>query len=80
MIQTDFIFFNVESIHGFTSTFLNIQPATPYTFILLWKIKIQPLDILKIIIILLSNQGNKVAFIRVHEYGALARNSKFMQN
>ena len=75
----DFSFFGVESIHGFTSTFLDICSATSYLFEFPSRIKRPPLDILKFLVTTLINQDKKVAFIRVDEDGALARSSEYMR-
>ena len=78
MLQMDFSAFNVESIRGFTSNFVDICSATSYPLVFPSRSKLQPLDILIFIFTTLSNQDNKVAFIRVDEDGALARSSEFM--
>ena len=79
MLQMDFMFFNVESIRGFTSTFVAICSATSYPFGFPSRSKIPPLDILKFLFTSLRNQDKTVAFIRVDEYRALARSSEFMK-
>ena len=79
MLQMDFAFFNVESIRGFTSTFVAICSATSYPFGFPSRSKLPPLDILKFLVITLRNQDKKVAFIRVDEDGALSRSSEFMR-
>ena len=79
MLQMDFSFFNLESIHGFTSTFVAIYSATSYPFGFPSRSKRPPLDILKFLFTKLINQDKKVAFIRVDEDGALARSSEFMR-
>ena len=79
MLQMDFAFFNVESIRGFTSTFVAICSATSYPFGFPSRSKRPPLDILKFLVTTLRNQDKKVAFIRVDEDGALARSSEFMK-
>ena len=79
MIQLDFAFFNVESIREFTSTFVAVCAATSYPFGFLSRSKIPPLDILQLIVTKLSNQYNKVVFIKVDEDEALARSSEFMK-
>ena len=79
MLQMDFAFFNVESIRGFTSTFVAICSATSYPFGFPSRSKRPPLDILKFLVTTLRNQDKKVAFIRVDEDGALARSSEFMR-
>ena len=78
MLQIDFAFFNVESICGFTSTFVAIFSATSYPFGFPYRSKRPPLDILKFLVTTLRNQDNKVQFIRLDEDGALARTSEFM--
>ena len=65
MLQIDFAFFNVESIRGFTSTFVAICSATSYSFGFPSRSKCAPLDILKFIVTTLRNQDKNVAFIRV---------------
>ena len=75
-IQMDFSFFNVESISGFTSTFVAICSATSYPFGFTSRIKRPPLDILKFIVSTLRNQDKKVAFVQVDEYGELSRYSE----
>ena len=79
MLQMDFAFFNVESIRGFTSTFVDICSATSYPFGFPSRSKRPPLDILKFLVTTLRNQDKKVAFIRVDEDGALARSSEYMR-
>ena len=79
MLQMDFAFFNVESIRGFTSTFVAVCSATSYPFGFPSRSKRPPLDILKFLVTTLRNQDKKVAFIRVDEDGALARSSEFMR-
>ena len=75
----DFAFFNVESIRGFTSTFVAICSATSYPFGFPSRSKRPPLDILRFLVTTLRNKDKKVAFIRVDEYGALARSSEFIK-
>ena len=65
MLQMDFAFFNIESIHGFTSTFLDICSYNSYPFGFISRIKRPLLDILKYLVNTLGNQDNKVTFIRV---------------
>ena len=79
MLQMDFAFFNVESICGFTSTFVTICSATSYPFGFTSRSKRPPLDILKFMVTKLRNQDKKVALIRVYEDGALAISSEFMK-
>ena len=79
MLQMDFALFNVESILGFTSSFVDICSATSYPFGLPYRIKRPPLDILKFLVTTLINQDKKYSFIRVDEDGALARSSEFMR-
>ena len=78
MLQIDFAFFNVESIRGFTSTFLAICSATSHPFGFPYRIKRPNLEILKFLVTILRNQDNRVTFIRVDEYGDLAGSSEFM--
>ena len=79
MLQMNFSFFNVESIHGFTSTFAAICSATSYPFGFPPRSKCPPRDILKFIVTTLRNQDKKVVFIQVDEYGSLVRYSEFMK-
>ena len=71
MLHMDCVFFNVESICGFTSTFVTICSATSHPFVFSSRIKCPNLDILKFIVTTLVNQNKKVSFIQVDEYGAL---------
>ena len=73
----DFALFNVESIRGFTSTFVAISSAISYPFGFTSRSKSMPLDILKFLVTTLRNQYNKVAYIQVGEYGALERYFEF---
>ena len=57
---------------------MDICYANSYTFGFPYRSKRPPLDILKILVAALRNQDNKAAFVRVYEYGALARSSEFM--
>ena len=74
-----FSFFNVESIRGFTSTFVAICYDTSYPFGFPFRSKRPPLDILKFIVTKLRNQDKKVSFVIVDEDVALARSSQFMK-
>ena len=47
MLQMDFAFFNVESIRGFTSIFVDICCTTSYPFGFTFRSKLPPLDILR---------------------------------
>ena len=78
MLQKDFSFFNVESICGFTSTFVDTCYAHLYLFGFLSISKRQPLDILKFIVTTLSHQDKKFSSIRVDEDRALVIFSEFM--
>ena len=64
MLQMDFAFLNVESIHGFTSVFVAICSATSYPFGFPSISKRPHLEILKFLVTKLSNQDTKVAFVR----------------
>ena len=68
MLQMDFASFNIESIRGFTSTFVAIYSATSHPFGFPSRSKRPPLDILEFIVTTLMNQHKKVALIRVYEY------------
>ena len=78
MLQMNFSFFYVESIHVFTSTFVAILSATSYTFGLPSRSKRPPLDILEFLVATLRNQDKKFAFIRVDKDESLAISSVFM--
>ena len=75
----DFSFFNVESIGGFNSTFVDICSTTSHPFGFPSIIKCPPLDILKFLVNKLRNKDKKVAFILFDEYGALSRSSEFIK-
>ena len=79
MLQMDFSFFNVESIRGFTSTFVAICSTILYPFEFPSRSKRTPLDILKFLVTTLRNKDKKFEFIRVDEDEALSRYSEFMK-
>ena len=79
MLQMDFTFLNVESIHGFTSFFVAIFSAISYIFGFPPRSKRPTIDILKLLVTTLSNQDKKVSFIRVDEDGELEISSEFMR-
>ena len=79
MLQMYFPFFNVESIRGFTSTFVAICCATSYPFGFRSRSKRPPFDTLKVVVTTLRNQDKKFAFIKVDEYGALEIFYEFMK-
>ena len=79
MLQMYFAFFNVESISGFTSSFVAICSITSHPFGFTPRIKRITLDILRFLATKFRNQDNKVEFIRVEKDGALARSSEFMK-
>ena len=79
MLQMDFVFFNVEIIREFTSTFVAICSTTSYLFGLPSRSKRQTLDILKFLVTTLSNQDKNFSFIRFDEDRAIARSSGFMK-
>ena len=79
MLQRNFKFFIVEIICGFISTFLHICYDAPYPFWFFFRSKRPPLDIFKFLVATLSNQYNKVTFIRLDEYSALSRSSEPMR-
>ena len=79
MLQVDFSFFGVESIFGFTYTFVSVCSDTLYLFVFPPRIKRLPLDILKFIVAILSNQDKKVSYTRVDEDISLERSSEFMK-
>ena len=79
MPQIYFVIFSVESIRGFNSTFEAICSATscPFAFTSISK---QPhIYILKIIVIILMNQDEKVPLIWLDKDGALSIYSEFMR-
>ena len=78
MLKLDFAFSNVESICVFTSIFVAIRSATSYNFEFTSRIKRPLLEIFKLIVTTFRNQDKKVVFVRVYEYGELARSSEFM--
>ena len=55
MLHIDFVFFNVESILGFTSTFVDLCSSTSYPFGFTSRSKRLPIEILKLIVTTLSN-------------------------
>ena len=65
MLQMIFLFFNSESICGFTSTFVVISSDTSYPFGFPPRSKFPPLDILKFLVPTLINKDKKYAFVRV---------------
>ena len=71
MLQIDFAFFGVESIRGFTTTFVAIFSSTSCPFGFSYRIKRPYLEIITFIVNTLRNQDKKVAFIQVDEYGGL---------
>ena len=77
MLQIDFVFFNVEIIPGFTSTFVAICYATSHPFVFSPIKKHLLIDILEFLVPKLRNQDKKVALIQIDEAGALARSSEF---
>ena len=79
MLKIDFSFFNVESIRGFSSTFLAICSATSHPFRFTYRIKHPTFDIIKLFVTILRNHYNKVTFIQVDEYGALERYYEFIK-
>ena len=79
MLQMDFLFFNVESIHGFNSTFVAICYTTSHPFGFPSIIKRPPLDIIKCIVATFRNQDKKVLLILFNSDGALERSSEFMK-
>ena len=78
MLQMYFIFFNIEIICEFTSTFVDICSDTSYPFVFSARSRVPHLDILKFLVNKLSNKDKKVAFVQVDEDGALERSSEFM--
>ena len=79
MIQMNFSSFNIEIIGGFTSNILALCFDTSYPSGFPYRSKRPHLDILKFLVTTLSNQDNKVAFVRVDEDGSLARSYEFME-
>ena len=72
ILQMDFSFFNVESIHVFPSIFVDICSATSCPFGFSSRSKIPPIYILKFLVTKLRIQNKKFALVRVDEYGALS--------
>ena len=58
---------------------MEICSATSYPFGFPSRRKLPPLDIIKFLVTTLSNQDNKIAFIRFDEDGELTRSSEFMK-
>ena len=79
MLQMYLVFLNVESIRGFTSTFVDICSAASYPFRFLYKIKWRTIGIIKFLVTTLMDQDIKVSFVLFDEYGALAIYSEFMR-
>ena len=75
-----FAFFSVESILGFTSTFVDICSATSYAFGFPSRSKCSPLDILKFLVCTLRNQDKKVSFFQVDEDVAYSEFMKTCHN
>ena len=71
-----FSFLNVESIRGFTSTFVDVLSSTSYPSGFPSRSKLPTLETLKFIVTTLRNQYKKVSFICVGEDGSLARSSE----
>ena len=71
------IFFNVESIRVFTSTFVAICSDTSYPFGFTSIRKCPPIDILHFFVTKLRNQYKKFALILVYEDGELSRSYEF---
>ena len=79
MLQMDFSFFNVVSIHGFTSNFVAICSDNSYPFGFPSIRKHLTLETLKFLVATLGNMDNKVSFIRVDEDGELSRSYEFIK-
>ena len=79
MLKMDFAFSNVESISGFTSTFVDIYSTTSYPFGFPSRSKLPLLDILKFLVTTLRNQDKKFSSIRVDEHGPISRSFEFMK-
>ena len=60
MFYMDFAFFNIESIRGFTSTFVVVCSATSHLFGFPSRIKRPHLDILKLLVTAFMNQDDKI--------------------
>ena len=78
MLQMAFVFFIVEIIRGFTSTFVALCFDNSFPFGYTSRNKCSTLDILKLLVTTLRKQYKKFAFVWVDEYGALARYSEIM--
>ena len=79
ILQIDFPFLNVESIHGFTSTFVHTCSSNSHPFGFISRSNRPPLEIINFLVTTLRNQNKKSAFIRVDEYESIARSSEFMK-
>ena len=60
MLHMYFVFFNVEIIRGFTSTFVGICSYTSHLLGFSSRSKLSPLDVLKFIVNTLWNQERKL--------------------
>ena len=79
MLQLNLAFFNVESIHGFTSTSVTIFYANYHPFGFPYMSKQPPIDTTTCFFAELCHQDNKVTFVQLGKYGALERSSGFMR-
>ena len=75
----DFEFLNVESICGFTSTFVAIYSSTPHIFGFSSRRKRPPIDIINFLVTTLGNKYKKVEFIPVDKCGSLERSYEFIK-
>ena len=57
--------------------YVAICSTTSHTFVFPFRSKLPTLEILKFLVTTLRNQDKKLAFIQVHEDGALSRLSQF---
>ena len=80
MLQMYFIFFNAESIHVFSYTFVDICSATSYPFGFISRSKWKLLYTLKPLVNTLKNQDNKFVSIQVDEEYAVTRSSELTRS
>ena len=73
MLQIDFVSFNVESICGFTSDFVDMCYIYSHPFGSPFRRNHPPLYILNVFVTTLTNQDKNFAFLQVDKDGAISR-------
>ena len=71
LINMDFYFYNVTSIHGFTSMITVVYANTRMLWVFLTAPKRAPARITRFILTKLRNEKYPLKYVRVDEYGAL---------